>query len=82
MNWFTTLWSSRKFRTATFDMVISLLIFVLGTLLTDVDAKFWLQIIAIIQPVFAFVIIGTAWEDAAAKRKGIFYNDGHGGSGG
>lgn len=72
MKWLVLLWASRKFRTAVFDMVISLSVFVLGTLLTDIDAKFWLQIIAIIQPVFAFVIIGTAWEDAAAKRKGNF----------
>lgn len=72
MNWFKILWASRKFRTAIIDMIFSLLIFVFGTLLTEVDAKFWLQIIAIIQPVFAFVIIGTAWEDASAKRAGTF----------
>ena len=72
MDGLKVLWASRKFRTAIFDMVVSLIIFVLGTLLTEIEAKFWLQIIAIIQPVFAFVIIGTAWEDAAAKRKGNF----------
>jgi len=72
MNWLEALWASRKFRTALFDMVVSLLIFVLGTLLTEIEAKFWLTIIGIIQPVFLMVIVGTAWEDAAAKRSGVF----------
>ena len=72
MNWLKALLASRKFKTALFDMVISLLIFVLGTLLTEVEAKFWLTIIAIIQPVFFMVIAGTAWEDAAAKKAGTF----------
>ena len=53
-------------------MIISLLVFILGSLLTEVEAKFWLSIIAIMQPVFLMVIIGTAWEDAAAKRNGTF----------
>ena len=72
MGWFTALWASRKFRTALFDMIVSLLVFILGSLLTEVEAKFWLTIIAIMQPVFLMVIIGTAWEDAAAKRNGTF----------
>ena len=71
--WFKALWASRKFRTALFDMVVSTLIFVLGTLLTDIQAEFWLTIIGIIQPVFLVVIVGTAWEDAAAKRNGTFF---------
>ena len=70
--WVKALWESRKFRTALFDMIISLLIFVLGTLLTEVEAKFWLTIIAIMQPVFFMVIAGIAWEDSAAKRNGTF----------
>ncbi len=72
MSWFTTLWASRKFRTALFDMIVSLLVFILGSLLTEVDAKFWLAIIGIMQPVFFMVIAGIAWEDAAAKRAGTF----------
>ncbi len=72
MNFFNGLWSSRKFRTALFDMVISLLVFILGTLLTDVEARFWLTIIGVMQPVFAMVIIGTAWEDAALKGNGNY----------
>lgn len=72
MQWFKVLWASRKFRTALFDMVVSLLVFILGSLLTEVDAKFWLAIIGIMQPVFFMVIAGIAWEDAAAKRNGSF----------
>lgn len=72
MEWWKILWSSRKFRTALVDMVVSLLTFVLGSLLTDIQAEFWLTIIGIMQPVFIMVIVGTAWEDAAAKRSGNF----------
>ena len=68
------LWASRKFRTAMVDMVLSMLIFIIGTLLTEIQAEFWLAVIGIMQPVFIMVILGTAWEDAAAKRSGIFNN--------
>ncbi|KKM24593.1 hypothetical protein LCGC14_1603550 [marine sediment metagenome] len=73
MMWFKVLWASRKFRVAIVDMVLALLIFILGTLLTDIQAEFWLTIIGIMQPMFVMVVVGIAWEDAAAKRSGTFY---------
>ena len=72
MNPFMLLFKSRKFWLLMLDTVVSTVLFFggkyMGADMLD-NVKF---LIAIMQPVFVFLIIAIAMEDAAAKRNGNF----------
>ena len=60
--------TSRKFKIAIYDMIISLTVFTGGIFLAPNDMDKVLVLIGIIQPVTMILILGTAWEDSAAKK--------------
>lgn len=62
------MWKSRKFRALVLDTVFSLATFGITTLLAPEYQAHALAFIGIIQPAVLAYVLGTAWEDAAAKR--------------
>ena len=66
------LFKSRKFWTGILDLVISLVLFFTAKYLSESIAEDIKFVIAAVQPVFLAIIVGIAWEDAAAKRAGNF----------
>ncbi len=64
------LWQSRKFRVLVLDTVVAIVVFVVTRFLAPDYQTDVLLLIGLLQPVVLAVILGTAWEDAAAKRAG------------
>lgn len=70
MNPISGLLRSRKFLTAIFDLVVSLILYFVGKYAAPAMADDITYIIAAIQPVFLLVIGGIAYEDGQAKKAG------------
>jgi hypothetical protein len=66
------LWSSRKIRVLAVDTVVSLILFFSARLLAPEYQGDVVLLIGIIQPAVLAVVLGIAWEDASAKRAGVF----------
>jgi uncharacterized membrane protein len=66
------LWQSRKFRAAVLDAVFGIVLLVIANFVPGDKQDLFLQVFLIIQPVVVMYILGTAWEDSAAKRGGTF----------
>ena len=71
MSPFQALLQSRKFWLLVLDVVISTVLLVVAQFAPQVE-KVVVEVIAIYQPVFVFLIVSIAVEDAALKRSGNF----------
>jgi len=67
-----SIFKSRKFWTAMVDLFCSLVLYFVGKYAVPEMAEDVKFLIVAFQPVFALVIAGFAYEDAAAKKAGTF----------
>ena len=75
MNPIQSLFKSRKFLLLVLDTMFALALYFLGRyapLAWLEDTEF---VILVMQPVFIAIILAIAWEDAAAKRAGVFFSE-------
>jgi hypothetical protein len=66
------LWASRKNRILAVDTVVAIIMFLSARFLAPEYQADVLMLIGILQPAVLAVVVGIAWEDAAAKRAGNF----------
>ena len=75
MNPVQSLFKSRKFLLLVLDTVIALVLY----FLSRYAPVAWLEdtefVILAMQPVFIALILAIAWEDASAKRAGVFWSN-------
>ena len=75
MNPVQSLFKSRKFLLLVLDTVIALGLY----FLSRYAPVAWLEdtefVILAMQPVFIALILAIAWEDASAKRAGVFWSE-------
>jgi len=71
-------YTSRKFLLLCLDVAVSLVVYLIPQFFAPEFTEVALTVIGIVQPVFVAVIVGIAWEDAAALKAGTHPSQGQG----